>query len=311
MKTRAQVALPFVAFAATAIFACYPCPAEGPRQPPNPIPPPTISRPDIPSVTPPAAPTVSGVSVGDQAGARAGDQAKARAGASAGKSASNESAEGKQTDKTTAAALSMLGLGSDNALLKALSGAEGGEEGSDALSFLLGGKGVAAPKSSDDESLKKILELLEKQEARGSSGDAKPAAPAAVSPIASGGELLRFSVNGYSVLPSVTTIVSSIMARDGSFLITGDRAYSLAGQYVPETFYLLCRKTGPSSYRLFADVTQGRPNERSIPWRLARMSPISGTLTGDLLVFRTEDPDWRLDLVIRVVSPTVQGASGR
>jgi len=308
MKKRANLSYAMMAIVAVALMAGlagYPCSAEGPRQPPNPILPPTIIHSDVPSVTPPSPPTVSGVSVDAQAKAPAG------------KAASGKAAQGAQSDKTTASALSMLGLGSDNALLKALSGAAGGEEGTDALSSLLGGKGGTALRSSDDETLKKILELLEKQEARSSADGANTATspPAesapSVAPIVSGGELVRFSVNGYSVLPSITTIVSSVMARDGSFLITGDRSYSLAGQYVPETFYLLCRKTGPASYRLFADVTQGRPNERSIPWRLARISPITGTLTGDLLVFRAADPEWRLDLVIRVVSPSVPGNIGR
>jgi len=302
--------------AAIAFAVGFPCAAEGPTQPPNPILPPTLSRPDVPSVSPPAPPTVSGVAPGVPGvpGAPGAPGVPGARDSASRENSAREPANAKaRGDTTTASALSMLGLGSDNALLKALSGAAGGEEGTDALSSLLGGKGTTALQTSDDETLKKILDLLEKQESRASSGEAKPSAPTAtpVAPITSGGELIRLSVNGYSVLPSVTTIVSSVMARDGSFLITGDRAYSLSGRYATETFYLLCRKTGPASYRLFADVTQGLPNERSIPWRLSRITPIEGSLTGDLLVFRTTDPEWRLDLVIRVVSPTVHGRTGR
>ena len=112
MKKRANLSYAMMAIVAVALMAGlagYPCSAEGPRQPPNPILPPTIIHSDVPSVTPPSPPTVSGVSVDTQAKAPAG-----------------KAAQGAQSDKTTASALSMLGLGSDNALLKALSGAAGG-----------------------------------------------------------------------------------------------------------------------------------------------------------------------------------------
>jgi hypothetical protein len=242
---------------------------------------------------------------------------KSGAGSAGGKTTTTSSV----SPKTSASALAMLGLGSDNALLKALSGSDGDSGSVDALSSLLGGKGGS---SSDSATLNKILALLEKQEAAktdataasatsGSSSDPATAKPEkADSPrITSGGELVRLSVNGYSILPTVTTLVSSILARDGSFLITGDRRYLSSNRYRSETFYLLCRKTGKESYRLYADVNQDEKNTYSFLYQLARKSPIEGRLTGDLIVFCTKDAAWKLDCVIRVITPTVEGSSGR
>jgi hypothetical protein len=246
-----------------------------------------------------------------------GAAAKKTAGTSAGKSGAATSSS--SLSGTSASALSLLGLGSDSALLKALSGADSDEAGLDALSALLGGSSSASKTttSTDQATLEKILALLQKQETTSGAGSttaavsaSKTAASTESSPaaarITSGGELVRFTVNGTSVLSSVKTEVSSVLARDGSFLITCDRAFPVSGRQYAESFYLLCRKTGKTTYRLYADVSQSEPNANSFPFRLSRKTPIVGTLTGDLLVFRASEADWKLDLVIRIISPTAR-----
>lgn len=310
--------------------------------PPNPVTPPTVSPPALtpqsplspPSVT---APTVTGVSAGAQTGATSGGSASAApsGGTATGSAASvspSAAASSAGTAGSSVSALSLLGLGDGNALVNALSGKGGDEASLDALSSLLGGgsdasgalsalsgSGAAKASSADSETLRKILELLEKQQASSASGatatsagNRTPAVSAAKADIASGGELLRFSVNGYNVAGTVTTLVSSILAKDGSFLITGDRRYPAGNRWASETFYLLCRKTGAGTYRLYADVSQDSPNPNSYLRQLAARSPIAGTLTGDLLVFRSPAlQDWNLDLVIRVHSPIVRQSSDR
>ena len=322
------------------VSLCAALAADSSGVPSNPVSPPlfdsglTVSA---PSVSAPKAPTMSTgdfvlstggpdgkvVSVTEETDADGQKRRQVDNSALTGKKSDAGTAGGKTTattaaaPKTSASALAMLGLGSDNALLKALSGSDGDSGGMDALSSLLGGKSGS---SSDSATLNKILALLEKQEAAKASAPAESASStsAAAKPekaekphIVSGGELVRLSVNGYSLLPTVTTLVSSILARDGSFLITGDRRYFSSNRYRTETFYFLCRKTSKDSYRLYADVNQDEKNTYSFLYQLARKSPVEGKLTGDLLVFRTKDTAWKLDCVIRVITPTVEGPSGR
>jgi hypothetical protein len=331
---------------ALSVSLCAALAADSSGAPANPVSPPLFDNGlsvTAPSVSAPEAPTLSTgdfvlstgndnqktVSVTEETDANGNKSRQVDNSALTGKKSGVGSASGKTTTtsavspKTSASALAMLGLGSDNALLKALSGSDSDSSGIDALSSLLGGKSGS---SSDSAALNKILSLLEKQEA----STAKTSAPTestttGVTPasalaktekaetphITSGGELVRLSVNGYSILPTVTTLVSSILARDGSFLITGDRRYLSSNRYRSETFYLLCRKTGRESYRLYADVNQDEKNTYSFLYQLARKSPIEGKLTGDLIVFRTKDTAWKLDCVIRVITPTVEGSSGR
>jgi hypothetical protein len=259
---------------------------------------PVVTLPEAPTVTAPAAPVLSPDTMTPSA--------KKASGAGAAKPSTTSQSAAKQPG-TSASALSLLGLGSDSPLLKALSGSDSDSAGLDALSTLLGGSSTPkASTSTDQATLGKILALLQKQQESATAvpGAAENPPPSAEKRrISSGGELVRFSVNGYDVLSSVRTEVSSVLARDGSFLITCDRAYPVSGRRLAESVYLLCRKTGSATYRLYADVSQSETNPHSFPYRLSRKTPISGTLTGDLLVFRSVESDWKLDLVIRVISP--------
>lgn len=173
-------------------------------------------------------------------------------------------------------------------LLNVLSGSGTDGEGLDALSALLGTSGTAAA-----------------QTAAAQTATAAPAAAAAKVRPASGGEIVRFIVNRTDIAAGSVDVVSSALAKDGSFLLTGRRPN------LGEIFYLVCKKTGSGTYRLFADLGQDYQNEKSWLYQLVRKTPLEGTLTGDLLVFRTGDPEWALDLVIRVITPTVPAATVR
>jgi hypothetical protein len=265
-----------------------------------------------------AAPTLSPETATGSTTPKTATTATTSKGAAAKNAASgSDGSKSASSTAATASALSMLGLGSNNSLLKALSGSDSGESGSDALSGLLG----SSSSSTDSATLKKVLDLLEKQQA-GNAGTGASVGPSGASgatgatvmpkqSITSGGEIIRFTVNGSDIAASTTTLVSSIIAKDGSFLLTGDRRYLVSRATRTETYYLLCRKNGDGSYRLHADVTQDSKNEYSFLYRLSRRGPLKGTMTGDLLVFRTVDPDFRLDLVIRVIVPSVSKKSIR
>ena len=289
----------------------------------------TITPVEAPTVTAPTAPVISGTETTKQKNTEA---------ASASKSASTEKTAGESSVNSSAGstALSLLGLGSNNTLLQALSGSSEDTSSLNALSSLLGlssdtdsTDSMAASSSSlsDTAVLEKILAILEKQQKDESTAGAVNASAAVAAKavastgkssetnsdskstprITSGAELIRFTINGYNLAATTTTLVSSILAKDGSFLLTGDRNYISGNKRCYETFYLLCRKTGENTYRLFCDVSQNFLNEYSYLYRLTHSSPLDGTLTGDVLVFRNEDPTWQLNLVFRLVKPDTSG----
>jgi len=302
MKKKSIIIVAFAFFSFTAISA------QSGYLPTNPITAPTVSAPAMTPMPTIGLPTVTAPTVTGPSATTTGTTSATTASAS--KTSTPTASAG--TTSTAASALSLLGLGSDNSLLNALSGTGTDDASVSALSGLLG-SGTSST-TTDSATLTKILELLEKQQAQATAAgaaSAKNSATAEKVPITSGGELIRFTVNGYSITASTTALVSSILAKDGSFLLTGDRGYASSGQKVTETFYLLCRKNADGTYRLQADVSQNPVNQNSYLYQLARRSPIKGTLTGDLLVFRTDDPAWSLNLVIRIISPTVVKTSVR
>lgn len=200
------------------------------------------------------------------------------------------------------------------ALLNALGGEGNDAQGMDVLSSLLGGtSGLKTLQKSDDTAnsaaLEKILKVLEKQEAKAvrEKQEQTVARPENSRGMLkeSGAEIIRFSVNGYNLITKDFNYVSSILARDESFLLTGQRSSMSSGHISVETIYLLCKKTGLNAYQLFVDVSQDVPNENSFIYQLSRKTPLKGTLTGDLLVFRVPDPAWNLNLVIRIINSTV------
>jgi hypothetical protein len=328
----------------------FPLAAQSGYLPPNPITPPTVSPPkyagsgsvapvELPVVS---APEVSGISAspGDgkngttgegKRGAREkpGDAAGPAKAGQAGTGAGNGSA--LPDDLSSVSALTLLGLAKDNPLLGALTGSSADSRGVDELSALLsGGDGEALPGlgGSGNAVLQKAIARIKRERdatvrATGGTADGVNAG-AAVGPskgatksvsvaerVVSGGEIARFTVNGYDVAKSVTALVSSAIARDGSFLITADRTYAAGDRWLVETFYLLCKKTGPGTYELYADVEQNPANANSFLYRLARKTPVEGRSAGDLVTFGTADGDFRLDLAIRLFSASVGQGSGR
>lgn len=315
-------------FAVSLLFASavsLPLGSESGYLPPNPITPPVVSPPSYApegTVSPVEAPVVSlpevsglspqtntkkGSTTGNKAGT--GNGAGVSAGTVTG-SAANKSAKAPASalpdDLSSVSALTLLGLAQDNPLMGALSGSSAESGGIDALTSLLSGSGDDS--KAGGAALQKAITLMQREKAANGEGVRSVAVPERV---VSGGEIVRFTVNGTDVAKSVTALVSSAIARDGSFLLTGDRTYAGGDRWLTETFYLLCRKSGPGTYALYADIAQNQPNANSFLYRLARKTPISGRLEGDLIVFGEKGPDWQLDLAIRVFSASVTGRTGR
>ena len=114
--------------------------------------------------------------------------------------------------------------------------------------------------------------------------------------------LLRFAVNGYNVLRTCRTVYISDVQDDETFLVTGDRRYMSDGKTRSETFHILF-KTKPEStavceYDAATAVTQDSYNPNSFVYQLSKRRNMMASRTGNLVSMRTEDPDWRLELLI-------------
>ena len=181
-----------------------------------------------------------------------------------------------------------------------------GSSGTDAL--LQGGlssggipSGAALP-SSSNAMLEKILSELDnvkKQNAEAvKSNEEQPLASSARPGI------LRFIVNGYDILASCRTVYFSDVGEDGTFLLTGDRAYTANGQKRTETFYILFRPAGgagfSAQYKTEIAVVQDYTNVHSYMYRLASLGDLAAMKTGNLVSLRTSDPNCRADLLIDI-----------
>ena len=82
--------------------------------------------------------------------------------------------------------------------------------------------------------------------------------------------------------------------------MTGDRTYSggyrqSGDRWLRETFYLLCRKTGPASYRLYADLTQD--DLPAIKEKLFEMKKVSRQVS-DVVASQTALATGEVDIVV-------------
>ncbi len=122
------------------------------------------------------------------------------------------------------------------------------------------------------------------------------------SSVKSRSRLLRFAVNGYNVLRTCRTVYISDVQDDGSFLVTGDRRYMSDGQARNETFHILFKTKQDTSllkeYDAATAVTQDSYNPNSFVYQLSKRKNMMASRTGNLVSMRTEDPDWRLELLI-------------
>lgn len=184
------------------------------------------------------------------------------------------------------------------------------------LDVLLDGSDLLQDKSSNttDILLQKVLTELEDiktstntaAQATAQAPAASYTEPAAPQRVQQSGtprpHLLRFKVNGYDILRTCSTIYISDVQTDGTFLVTGDRRYQSDGKVRNETFHMLF-KTGAGStslmdYTAATAVTQDYYNPNSFMYQLTQHKNLSATRTGNLVTMRTDDEDWKLELLI-------------
>ena len=114
--------------------------------------------------------------------------------------------------------------------------------------------------------------------------------------------LLRFKINGYNMLDSLTKVYFSHPENDGSFLLTADRRYIAGNKIRNETFYILFTTSeghGKSiTYNAEITLAQDSKNENSFLYKLAEKKNLTAQKTGNLVVMRTETKDCTADLLL-------------
>lgn len=150
------------------------------------------------------------------------------------------------------------------------------------------------------ENKETILSVVKADSADTSENIVRASKTEAVNPRLS--RILRFNVNDYDILKTCRKIYISDVQANGTFLVTGDRKYVSDGKNRTETFHMLFRTApnndGLSNYNAAASVTQDYENRYSFLYQLAKRKNLSAMRTGNLLSMRTDDSDWKLELLI-------------
>ena len=260
---------------------------------------------DFPSVSSPSMPSVSSPVIGKPfytPGSYYND-------ASSSSSASDDSTDTKDKSQTSAdlslstltagdlADLTSMGLNLNSLLT---------DTDTSTASRLMSNLYTSDRSNETNELLKKVLTQLEDLKKQyNTQSAAKEEASRAVSDIKKyNPHILRFSVNGYNLLDTCRTVYISKQAKDGSFLITGDRLYTSDGVNRSETFYIMFKAdgvyNGKETFTTATAVTQDYLNQYSFLYQLSKKDNLTAEKTGSFITMRTSDPSWALDLLIDV-----------
>lgn len=115
--------------------------------------------------------------------------------------------------------------------------------------------------------------------------------------------ILRFKIDGYDMIGSLTTVFFSDTEPDGTFLLTADRKYSANQKIRNETFYILfkAKKTsgGSTSYDVIPSIVQDYTNENSFIYKLTQQKNLEAGKTGNLVVMHFSG-DINIDLLLNL-----------
>lgn len=116
--------------------------------------------------------------------------------------------------------------------------------------------------------------------------------------------ILRFKINGYNVIDSLTTVFMSETEPDGSFLLTADRKYYAGSKPFLETFYFLFRTVKSNgqtvTYQVQPTIIQDTKNENSYMYRLSSVKTLTAEKTGNLVVLRYVGDGLDTDLLLNL-----------
>lgn len=114
--------------------------------------------------------------------------------------------------------------------------------------------------------------------------------------------ILRFKVNGNSIVDSFKTVFFSESEADGTFLLTADRVYYVNQKAQKETIYLLFKtKRSNGSTTIFTVVPtliQDTKNENSFLYRMCEQTDIEAQKTGNLVAVHLSRDQFSLDILL-------------
>lgn len=116
--------------------------------------------------------------------------------------------------------------------------------------------------------------------------------------------ILRFNINGYSIIESLEKVFFSETEADGSFLLTGDRKYFVNQKTYKETFYFLFRtiKSNGSvtTYEVIPYISQDTKNDNSYIARMSREQSMIAEKTGNFVVLHYTKNNLKIDLLLDI-----------
>lgn len=115
-----------------------------------------------------------------------------------------------------------------------------------------------------------------------------------------GAELLRLRINGREIKEDMIYTICSRIAPDGTFLYGFDRRFTANGAVLNETVYFLCRKAESGFYEISMDLRQDPLNPNSFLHKLYELSPLSVSLTSDLIFWHYKASGLEVELVFRI-----------
>ena len=114
------------------------------------------------------------------------------------------------------------------------------------------------------------------------------------------GQLVRLKINGNDILSKCSIVFSSGIAKDGSFLITGDRVYLSDKGESQETFYMFFKKNTSKQYEMAVQVYQPVKNDYSYLAILSHRGVIPVKQIGNMLVFLNSDNTLNADILVKI-----------
>lgn len=114
--------------------------------------------------------------------------------------------------------------------------------------------------------------------------------------------ILRFKINGNSIVDSFKTVFFSESEADGTFLLTADRVYYVNQRAMKETIYLLFktkRNNGSTTiYTVVPTLMQDSPNQNSFLYRMCEQIDIEAQKTGNLVAVHMSKDQFSLDILL-------------
>ena len=116
--------------------------------------------------------------------------------------------------------------------------------------------------------------------------------------------ILRFKINGYNILDSLTEVFFSETEPDGTFLLTGDRKYFINQRVHTETFYMLFKTVSSNgtsiTYKVQPSIVQDTKNDNSYVYKLANVKNLTAEKTGNLVVMHFSGDSVSADILLDI-----------